>query len=46
MKVGSYAEWVKATKLYGGDREEWEKLQTRKTWDETIDEVLAIIKKK
>src|SRR3990167_2261131 len=36
MKVGTWKEWITATKPYGGIKEEYSKLQNRKTHDEEI----------
>lgn len=43
-KVGSCEEWIEATREYGGTKGEWHMLQTSKTYDEVLDDVLEIIK--
>jgi hypothetical protein len=45
LKVGNWKDWIKATKKYGGSKEEWNKLQTNKNWDEMLQVVLDLLKK-
>ncbi len=44
LRIGNYKDWIRATKLYGGTKEEWNSLQTRKTYDEVLDDLLAKLK--
>ena len=44
LKIGGYDTWIKATRKYGGTREEWKKLQYSKRHDEVIDNVIDSLK--
>lgn len=44
QKLGTYKEWVGATRKYGGTREEWEKLNNR-GHDRVIDDLLSALDK-
>lgn len=43
QKLGTYKEWIGATRKYGGTREEWEKLNNR-GHDRVIDDLLSALK--
>jgi len=44
MMIGSYKDWIKETKKYGGTKEEWEKLQHSRSQDQVLSQLLTTLK--